>query len=65
MHKIKSKLESDKFYTVIRSSVQMNHKIKQIRDLTIESEKNKLLFDKFAKEMTKNEKFITAMKAKL
>ena len=65
MHKTKSKLESDKFYSVIRSSVQMNHKIKQIRDLTIENEKNKLLFEKFSKEITRNEKYIVALKQKL
>ena len=65
MHKTKSKLESDKFYAVIRSSVQMNHKIKQIRDLTIENEKNKLLFEKFSKEITRNEKYIVALKQKL
>jgi hypothetical protein len=43
----------------------MNHKISEVRTLTRENEKNTILLEKYAREMTKLEKMVFQLKAKL
>lgn len=58
MLKIKQKLESDKFYAVIRNSIQINHKVNENKRLTRENEQYSSQFEKLTKQNALYEKQI-------